>query len=264
MRGRLPARPLGEIADAAVRVFTAKGFRAAGISDVAAALGLSHGAVYTYADSKQALLYLALVRVLDPAGFELLEIPVTAPSAEEVVERVRTWAATQANISALGESLRHPRPGPSAAGSGARSPLESPLESAAESVVESVVEQELQVIVDALYGLLEHNRTALQLVEQCSAELPELAQWYFVENRRAVLALLGEFLRARIDAGLLPPVPNVPVAARFIVETIAWFAMHRHGDPDSAMLSDEDCRRTVRHLVPSAFLPPGSAPHIPT
>jgi hypothetical protein len=51
--------------------------------------------------------------------------------------------------------------------------------------------------------------------------------------------------------------PDVPVAARFIVETIAWFAMHRHGDADSAMLTDEDCRRTVRHLVPAAFRPAG-------
>jgi hypothetical protein len=39
------------------------------------------------------------------------------------------------------------------------------------------------------------------------------------------------------------------------VETIAWFAMHRHGDPDSAMLDDETCRRTVHDLVVAAFLP---------
>jgi hypothetical protein len=39
------------------------------------------------------------------------------------------------------------------------------------------------------------------------------------------------------------------------VETIAWFAMHRHGDPDSAMLDDDACRRTVRHLLLTAFLP---------
>jgi hypothetical protein len=39
------------------------------------------------------------------------------------------------------------------------------------------------------------------------------------------------------------------------VETIAWFAMHRYGDPDSAMLDDAACRRTVRHLLLAAFLP---------
>ena len=66
MRGRKSPRPLTEIADAAVEVFTAKGFRPAGISDIAAALGLSHGALYTYVDSKQALLYLALARAVQP------------------------------------------------------------------------------------------------------------------------------------------------------------------------------------------------------
>jgi hypothetical protein len=39
------------------------------------------------------------------------------------------------------------------------------------------------------------------------------------------------------------------------VETIAWFAMHRHGDLDSAMLDDDTCRSTVRHLLLAAFLP---------
>ncbi|MGK4578646.1 TetR/AcrR family transcriptional regulator [Kitasatospora sp. HPMI-4] len=232
MRGRVPARPLSQIADAAVRVFITKGFRPAGISDVAGALGLSHGAVYTYADSKQALLYLALLRVLDPQAVESLRPPVTAPPPERIVTEVKAWAAAHSGFADLARSLGRP-PGPSAG-------------------------RELAEIVEGIYGFVEQNRTVLALFDRCSADLPELAQWYFVETRRGMLARLGEFLSARIDAGLLRPVPDVPAAARFIVETIAWFAMHRHGDPDSAMLSDEDCRRTVRHLVPAAFLPAGA------
>ena len=53
---------------------------------------------------------------------------------------------------------------------------------------------------------------------------------------------------------LFRSVPDIPAAARFIVETIAWFAMHRHGDLDSAMLDDDTCRTTVRHLLLAAFL----------
>lgn len=234
MRGRLPARPLGDIADAAVRVFTAKGFRPAGISDVATELGLSHGAVYTYADSKQALLYLALLRALDPDAVEELQAPVATPRPDEIVDMVRKWAARDDSVNALADALDRPKRAP-----------------------EIPVEQELQALVDQIYSFIERHRTTLRLVERCSAELPELAQWYFVESRRGTLARIGEFLTARIEAGVLRPVPDVPVAARFIVETIAWFAMHRHGDPDSAMLTDEDCRRTVRHLVPTAFLAAG-------
>jgi AcrR family transcriptional regulator len=234
VRGRLPARPLGEIADAAIGVFSAMGFRSTGISAVAKALGLSHGAVYTYVESKQALLYLALLRALDPDAVEELEVPVAAPRPDEIVDLVRKWAARDGSVAALSDALDRTKRAPGIP-----------------------VEQELEAIVDRLYDFLERHRTTVRLVEGCSAELPELAQWYFVESRRGTLARIGEFLAARIEAGALRPVPDVPVAARFIVETIAWFAMHRHGDPDSAMLSDEDCRRTVRHLISAAFLSGG-------
>lgn len=230
MRGRLPARPLAEVADAAVRVFTDKGYRPAGISDVARELGLSHGAVYTYADSKQALLYLALLRVLDPEAAAGLATPVVAPPTERIVEAVKVWTAARGGLAGFSERL-----------------AETPAESAEEA------REELARVVDGLYGFIEDNSTALKLFARCSEDLPEMTQWYYVETRRGLLEALGGYLRARIGAGLLRPVPDVPVAARFIVETIAWFAMHRHGDPDSAMLSDTECRRSVKDLVAAAF-----------
>ena len=116
-------------------------------------------------------------------------------------------------------------------------------------------EPQLGAIVNALYGFVERNRRAIQLIEQCAADLPELAQWFFVGQRRALLDRLTDYLRGRIAAGKLRPVPDAPAAARFINETIAWFAMHRHGDADSEMLDDDACRATVRHLILAAFLP---------
>ena len=232
MRGRKPVRPLTEVADAAVGVFTDKGFRSAGISDVSAALGLSHGALYTYVDSKQALLYLALLRAVQPEAVNTLAIPVTAPPTREIVALVKAWAADRTVLPAAGQASGYP--------------------------ATRLIDQELGGIIDALYGFIEGHRQVLKLVARCAADLPELAQWYFVQQRRAMLEQLGEYLRQRIRAGELPPVPDVPAAARFIVETIAWFAMHRYGDPDSAMLDDDACRRTVRHLLLTAFLPAAS------
>lgn len=78
-----------------------------------------------------------------------------------------------------------------------------------------------------------------------------------MRGRRGLLDQLGDYLRRRIKSGHLRPVPDIPTSARFIVETIAWFAWHRHGDPDSLMLNDDDCRRTVRHLLLAAFRPSG-------
>lgn len=221
-------RPLGEVADAAVAVFTDKGFRPAGISDVAAALGLSHGALYTYVDSKQALLYLALLRVIQPDAVGTLTLPVTAPPSQEIGALLDSWASAQA---------------------------QPPLVQASGYPNTRLADQELGVVIDALYGFIEHNRQALQLFARCAADLPELAQWYFAQRRRATLDQLGGYLRQQTAAGNLRPVPDIPAAARFIVETIAWFAMHRHGDPDSGMLDDAACRQTVLHLLLAAFLP---------
>jgi hypothetical protein len=78
-----------------------------------------------------------------------------------------------------------------------------------------------------------------------------------------MLEQIAGYLRRRIESGELRPVPDAPTAARFIVETIAWFAMHRHGDPDSAMLDDATCRQTVRHLLLAAFLPAAGATGAP-
>lgn len=231
MRGRVPARPAAEVAEAAVRVFLAKGYQGAGISDVSAALGLSHGAVYTYAKSKEALLYLALLRLIRPESLPGLEIPVPTPTAEQIVALVDGWAAAESRSltlvvdSAQSDQPRRSRP----------------------------VAEELGAIIDELYSFIERNRYLLSLVERCAADLPELAQYYFVQRRRALLETLAEYLRRQIEAGALRPVPDVPAAARFIVETIAWFAWHRVGDPDSAMLEDEACRVTVRHLLLAAF-----------
>lgn len=233
MRGRIRPRPLTEIAEACTRVFLDKGYRPAGISDVAKALRLSHGAVYTYADSKQALLYLALLRVLDPSALESMPLPVKAPSPDEIVATVEGWVARQRGFDVLAESMRRP--------------------------VSAAAYDELGAIVEEIYDFIAGNRLVLSLFARCSEELPALAQWYFVERRRGLFAALAEFLDARISAGLLRPVPDVPTAARFIVESIAWFAMHRHGDPDSAMLTDDNARSTVRALVPAAFLPIGDA-----
>ena len=210
-------------------MFTDKGFRPAGISDVSSALGLSHGAIYTYVESKQALLYLALLNVVRPEALRDLTLPVTAPPPEKIIELAEAWAADQARFMTV-------------------------IDTALDAPLARPVERELAEIVDELYGFVDRNRMMLPLVARCAADLPELANWYFVQRRRSYIGRVSDYLGRRIEEGHLRPVPDVAVAARFIVETIAWFAMHRHGDPDSAMITDEAARRTVNHLLVSAFV----------
>ena len=209
-------------------MFITKGYRAAGVSDVAAALGLSHGAVYTYARSKEALLYLALLRLARPDSLRELEIPVATPTEREIVAVIDAGEEDLGGLSGLTRALTGRRNVP--------------------------VAEEFGTIIDELYSFVEHNRMLLALIERCARDLPELAQFYFIERRRASIEALGDYVRKRVKSGAMRPVPDIPAAARFIVETIAWFAWHRIGDPDSAMLDDDACRATVRHLLLSAFL----------
>ncbi|HEX5114687.1 MAG TPA: TetR/AcrR family transcriptional regulator [Pseudonocardiaceae bacterium] len=228
MRGRVPARPLTEVAAVAGRVFMEQGYRAAGISDVSKGLGLSHGALYTYVDSKEALLYLVLLAAFEPSALDGLSLPVPAPPEPEIVDMTRRWTERHGRMAALLSAVaRRTKP----------------------------VEVELGGIVDELYGFVEQHWRVLALVESCARDLPELAQLYFVRNRRTYIDVLTTYLDRRIRSGHLRPVPDTATAARFVMETIAWFAWHRRGDPDSAMLTDDASRATVRHLLLSAFLP---------
>jgi AcrR family transcriptional regulator len=228
MAGRVATRSLTDVAAAARRVLTAKGYRATGISDVATELGLSHGALYTYVRSKEALLYLALVHALRPAALEGLALPVEAPPDEEFVGLARRWMGA-AGSTRLSAALDRPPVGP--------------------------VREEFGGIVEEFYAFIEDNRDALALIEKCAREVPRMFQVWFVENRRGHFATLSRYLETRIRSGHLRAVPDVATAARFIVETVAWFAWHRIEDADSAMLTDDECRATVRHLLLAAFVP---------
>lgn len=57
---RRPAERPGELLDAALRVFAARGYRNATLEEVAAAAGVTKGAVYHYFDNKEQLLSSAL------------------------------------------------------------------------------------------------------------------------------------------------------------------------------------------------------------
>jgi AcrR family transcriptional regulator len=232
MAARTATRSLPAVAAAAHRVLKARGYRQTGISDVSAALGLSHGALYTYVRSKGALLYLALVHAMRPAALEDMATPVEAPPEEEFVGLARRWMG-DAGSARLAAALQRREVGS--------------------------VREEFGGIVDEFYAFIEGNRDALALIEKCAREVPEMFQAWFVRNRRGHFAALSGYLEARIRSGHLRAVPDVPTAARFIVETIAWFAWHRLEDADSAMLSDDRCRETVRHLLLAAFVPAEAA-----
>jgi hypothetical protein len=122
------------------------------------------------------------------------------------------------------------------------------------------ITDELLGIIDERYSFMERHHQLLALLERSALDVPELHAFYFTKGRRRQVAQLASYLDRRIRSGDLSPVSDVEVAARFIVETIAWFAMHRKGDLDSAMIADEQAHQTVKELLLAAFVGPAHSP----
>lgn len=93
-RRRAEARP-DEILDAALAVFTDKGFDAARVDDIAAAAKLSKGAVYLYFDSKEALLKGLIEREVAPVAQRLRALADSSGEDPAATLRLVVTAATQ-------------------------------------------------------------------------------------------------------------------------------------------------------------------------
>jgi hypothetical protein len=82
-----------------------------------------------------------------------------------------------------------------------------------------------------------------------------MAQMLFVKGRRKGVGALARYLTNRIESGHFKRVPDAATAARFVVETVTWFARHRHNTPDSQMISDSDAVETTIHFLVGALIP---------
>lgn len=107
------------------------------------------------------------------------------------------------------------------------------------------VAQELREIVEELYDMTERYWPLLAVIERCAVELPELEALWFGAARAGIHAELGQYLQCRTASRRLRPMPDAMVAARVLIESVAWFAWHRHEGRDAALYDDQTARRTV-------------------
>lgn len=97
------------ILQAAIDLFAQRGFADAGISDIARAAGVSHGTVFLYFASKEALLRAAVLEPLEEFAARSLEIMEGEASALERVrglvrDQVREMAAGRSYLQVVGEA----------------------------------------------------------------------------------------------------------------------------------------------------------------
>lgn len=228
MPRRTPPGRLEDVAHAACRVFIEKGYRRTLLTDVGKDLGLSHAILYRYVDSKEALFELALAYAIDPAAIQAIEVPVPAPARGRTLELIQAWAAERAQFPRLTAATADPADDPAI---------------------------ELAGIIDECYEFVESNWRVLGLIARSAPDMPEIMEFFFIDRRAAYIRELTGYLRQRQRMGQLRQVSDVDVAARFIIESIAWFGWHRRGDPGRDTFSDDRARQTVQELLLAAFVP---------
>jgi AcrR family transcriptional regulator len=223
-----------EVIAAAVRVFTREGYRAARMSDVAREAGLSEAALYRYVDSKEGLFVLAIRHALllaDMPADELGEhFPLTPPSLAEMICEASQVVAAEVPFGSLGAALARPAPEDPAA--------------------------ELETVMRELFALEAQTREAADMIERSGRELPALAGLLNDGLRRPVVTALAEYLDSRARCGALRATPDSTATARLVLETLTWFARHRHCDPDGAAIPDDLAADTAVDALIHALVPP--------
>src|ERR1700733_10696841 len=106
-----PAGRLRRIAEGAATILSQQGYRLAQMSDVARECDLSAGALYSYVESKEALLHLALSYVFEIEPDEN-DLPYRISSPSETLNLLRREIKRDATWPVLSERLRKPGNGP--------------------------------------------------------------------------------------------------------------------------------------------------------
>jgi AcrR family transcriptional regulator len=220
MARKIPESRFVDLVDGATEVFIDRGYRQTQVSDIADAVGVAKGTLYGYVESKEALFDLTVQRAFLDEPPPAPELPVRTPARDEVIAHVRARMAN-ARSPSLSAALRRGAP------------------------ADCDARAELETILREVYGFLYDNRRGLALIERAAVDRPELAAVYFEQGRAGLLGRLERYLASRIEGGFFERVPDVPAAARLLLETIAWFAQHRHDDFDGGVHDDALAEETV-------------------
>jgi len=236
MARKRPPDRLERLIECAADVFIERGYRRAQMEDVATALGVSKGTLYLYVESKEALFDLVCRALAMGDAFTPPQtLPVPTPRPEDTVAFVAEQLAARSGIAALVAALERQRV--------------------------TDINAELEGIVTELYDALAQNRRALKLLDRASVDHPDIAELWFKGAREGVVGLLAQYLADRARRRLVRSSPDAFVLARVCVETLAFWAVHRHWDPHPQVMTDAVSREVATQFVIHALVAPGGRTH---
>lgn len=224
----IPEDRLPLLIEVATKTFVGRGYRLTQMSDIAEALGVAKGTLYGYVQSKEAL-FDAAVRFADGQDGPLPgpeALPLPTPVAGTTVQYIQRRLQQEASQLELVAALARPT------GSGA---------------------DEFAGVVRDLFRAMLRNRRALKLIDRCAIDHPELASVWFEQGRYGQVTLLAMYLEKRIAQQALRPVPDIQLAARMVLETVALWAIHMPWDPAPRPFSEQAAEDAVVDLLVHAY-----------
>jgi AcrR family transcriptional regulator len=198
------------------------------MEDVAEALGVAKGTVYLYVENKEALFDL-VCRSADRPFEQPPELPVKSPVAGATIRYIVDRLTAGQVMPALAEALAGGR---------------------------RAARDELAAIVGDIYDAMARNRVGIKLVDRSARDIPELGKVWFGGARGVLVEALCSYLDARVQARRLRAPVDVGIGARFVVETCAFWAVHRHWDAQRQDLPEERVRAGVIDLVVASLIAP--------
>ncbi len=231
-RVRPPDR-MEQLLEAAAKIFMQKGLIRTRMSDIAKEMGVAQGTLYTYVESKETLFYILIERGARPDPIQLPdELPIPAPDPDALSRLVKRKAR---------KAFVFPK-----------------LEAAVASRRVTDPHGEFTEIVEELYDRIEKGRRTALMIQSSSLDVPELAEIWFLQERRALFQRLQTYIERRVQLGHFRPLPDYSVAARHIIETLIYWGRRRFNDPFPLPLPASDViRQTVVPLVVSGYLTRG-------
>ena len=228
MPRRIPTDRFEELLRAATAVFLEQGYRRTQMADVAERLGVAKGSVYTYVESKEALLDLVLRHADRTEPVALPErLPVPTPSSRATLAALRKRMAREGALPALRTARGRARVRDTRA--------------------------ELELVLGELYDALARHRISIKLMDRCAPDYPELARLWFRAGRQRALALLTRLFERRARGGRLRRFEDPQLAARLVLETLTFWAVHRHFDPAPQRFDETTVRRNVLAFLIAAL-----------
>ncbi len=221
---------LYELIEQATLIFIEQGYKRTKMEDVTRSLGRSTGSIYRYVGSKEALFDLTLRYNIDCHS----------------LEQMTTWPAAKPNVGStlafLEESTRLEKRFPT---------MQNVL---AQKNKIDLCNEEFELVLRELYRVLRENAIVIKLIERSALDWPELAELWFEKRRCQIIKELSSYIQLRMEQEILSPVRSAEASARLIINSITFFAIHRHFDIVPMDISEEDSEETVVQAMMGAFL----------